>query len=52
MFSLFRIKCSRTSVTDKNKKKVKYDTITHEHTDTQSYNTPTHHHTDTTMEKT
>jgi len=40
-------------MTDKNKKKIKYNTTTHAHTDTQNYkNTPIHHHTDTTMEKT
>jgi len=36
-------------MTDKNKKKNKYNTITHAHIDTQNYK---HHHTDTTMEKT
>ena len=37
MFCLFRIKCSRTSMADKNKKKIKYNAITHAHTDTQNY---------------
>ena len=45
VYSLFRIKCSRTSMTDENKKKIQYNTITYAHTDTQSYKharTPRH----------
>ena len=36
LFSLFRIKCSSTIMTNKNTK-IKYNTITHAHTDTQNY---------------
>jgi len=42
MFCLFRIKCSRTSMADKNKKKIKYNTDTqnykHTHTPPRRYN--------------
>ena len=52
MFCLFRIKCSRTSMADKNKKKSK-TAQSHMHTQTPKItNTPIHHHADTTMEKT
>jgi len=44
LFSFFRIKCSSTIMTNKNTK-IKYNTITHAHTDTQNYphiHTPPH----------
>ena len=51
MFSLFRIKCSRTNMADKNKKKSN-TTQSHMHTHTPKITNTLIHHTDTTMEKT